>query len=210
MEKRQTYHHNDLKNELIEKGIELVNTEGLKSFSLRKVAVACGVSHAAPYSHFQSKEVLLNAMQNHITNEFSNMLKDTINACGDRPDILEHLGRAYVVFFMDKPHYFSFLHTQSNTRIDLSFNDDNSENYAPFVIFKGLVESLIAKADYPKARHKDTIIALWAFIHGITSLATMTNVYYDEDWESKITDFLRVFNCPLFEENQTEKVKGER
>lgn len=45
------------------KRIKLVNTEGLHSFSLRKVATACGVSHAAPYSHFQSKEELLDAMQ---------------------------------------------------------------------------------------------------------------------------------------------------
>ena len=45
------------------KRIKLVNTEGLHSFSLRKVAAACGVSHAAPYSHFQSKEELLDAMQ---------------------------------------------------------------------------------------------------------------------------------------------------
>ena len=208
MKKRQTYHHKDLKNELIEKGIELVNTEGLKSFSLRKAASVCGVSHAAPYSHFQSKEELLDAMQKHIENEFSNMLKSTINALADSPDILEHLGRAYVVFFMENPHYFSFLHTQSKTRIDLTFSEDNGGNYAPFVIFKGLVESLIAKTDYPKEKHKDTIIALWAFIHGITSLATMNNVYYDEDWEDKITDLLRVFNCPFFEESQTDEVKG--
>ena len=61
MPKKQ-YHHKDLRNALIEKGIEIVNSEGLYSFSLRKVAAACGVSHAAPYSHFQSKEELLEAM----------------------------------------------------------------------------------------------------------------------------------------------------
>lgn len=48
MPKKQ-YHHKDLRNALIEKGIEIVNSEGLHSFSLRKVAAACGVSHAAPY-----------------------------------------------------------------------------------------------------------------------------------------------------------------
>ena len=68
MPKKQ-YHHKDLRNALIEKGIEIVNSEGLHSFSLRKVAAACGVSHAAPYSHFQSKEELLDAMQQHITDK---------------------------------------------------------------------------------------------------------------------------------------------
>ena len=49
-QKRQTYHHKDLRNALIETGIQLVSTEGINAFSLRKVAAACGVSHAAPYS----------------------------------------------------------------------------------------------------------------------------------------------------------------
>ena len=57
VQQRQTYHHKDLRNALIETGIQLVSTEGVNAFSLRKVAAACGVSHAAPYSHFQNKEV---------------------------------------------------------------------------------------------------------------------------------------------------------
>ena len=47
-QQRQTYHHKDLRNALIETGIQIVNTEGVNAFSLRKVAAACGVSHAAP------------------------------------------------------------------------------------------------------------------------------------------------------------------
>lgn len=58
MEKKP-YHHKNLKNDLIEKGIELVNKNGINQLSLRKVAQACGVSHAAPYSHFSNKEELL-------------------------------------------------------------------------------------------------------------------------------------------------------
>ena len=61
-QQRQTYHHKDLRNALIETGIQLVSTEGVNAFSLRKVAAACGVSHAAPYSHFQNKEELLEAV----------------------------------------------------------------------------------------------------------------------------------------------------
>jgi len=136
------------------------------------------------------------------------MLKDTIASCGGRPDILERLGRAYVVFFMDNPHYFSFLHTQSKAKIDLSFREDGCENYAPFEIFKSLVKNLMDETGYPKERQKDTMIALWAFIHGIASLATMNNVFYDEDWESKISDLIRVFSCPFLEGDQNEVRKG--
>ena len=47
-QQRQTYHHKDLRNALIETGIQIVNTEGVNAFSLRKVAAACGVSAMLP------------------------------------------------------------------------------------------------------------------------------------------------------------------
>ena len=43
--KNSTYHHINLKNELIEKGIDLVNKYGVEQLSLRKVAQVCNVSH---------------------------------------------------------------------------------------------------------------------------------------------------------------------
>jgi len=198
MNKHQSYHHKDLKNDLIKKGIELVNTEGLKSFSLRKVAAACGVSHGAPYSHFRNKEELLSEIQIHITEEFSKILKGTIAKHNNQPEILEHLGKAYVMFFRENPHYFSFLYTQSSIKIDLTFSENDDSNYTPFEIYKDLAISLMEKANYPKDKQKDAVIALWSFIHGITSLATMKNVFYDENWETKIIDFMNVFNCSFF------------
>ena len=51
MEKsKKSYHHGNLREELIEKGIELINEEGEEKLSLRKVAKMCGVSNAAPYT----------------------------------------------------------------------------------------------------------------------------------------------------------------
>jgi len=198
-EKQQPYHHKDLKNALIQKGIELVNDEGLKTFSLRKVAAACGVSHAAPYSHFQNKEQLLSAMQNHITDEFSELLESAIAEYGKEPNALEYLGKAYVLFFMDNPHYFSFLFTQSNVQIDLSFNADSGDTYRPFEIYKETALALLEKSNYPQARRKDAIIAIWSFVHGLASVVTMKNVVYDEDWGDKITDIMRAFHYVFFD-----------
>ena len=49
--KQTTYHHKNLRNELIEKGIELVEEYGMR-FSLRKVAQACNVSHLCTIQSF--------------------------------------------------------------------------------------------------------------------------------------------------------------
>ena len=76
-----TYHHEDLKTELLEAGIKLVSEEGFQSFSLRKLALECKVSHQAPYSHFENKEKFLEEMQKYITERFSQELQKTSSSC---------------------------------------------------------------------------------------------------------------------------------
>ncbi len=194
---KQSYHHKDLKNALIESGIQLVNTEGIQSFSLRKAAAACGVSHAAPYSHFQSKEDLLDAMQRYITDKFSKLLEDTIQKNETPADLLKEMGLTYVSFFVENPAYFQFLYSKSNIKIDLSLSIPDEENYKPYIIYKNVVCTRLEQAHYPKEKQNDIILTIWAFIHGITSLATMTNVCYDQDWKQKVIDFMEIFTLPF-------------
>lgn len=193
MIKQQAYHHKDLRNALIEAGIELVSKEGINGFSLRKAAAACGVSHAAPYSHFHNKEELLEAMQLYITEKFSERLESSIQENHNSSEILKDMGVTYVTFFVENPTYFQFLYSQSNIKIDLSLSMPDNENYKPYIIYKNIVSRILIQAHYPKEKQNDAIITLWAFIHGITSLATMSNVSYDSDWKQKVLDFMEIF-----------------
>ena len=184
------YHREGLKNLLIEKGIEIVNTDGVQSFSLRKAAAACKVSHAAPYSHFRNKEELLNAMQLHITDRFSKTLETAIAENKKPAALLKKLGIAYVAFFIDNPAYFQFLYSKSDIKVDLTLSVPDEENYAPFILYKNSILSLLKQAKVPKKKQNDILITIWAFIHGLTALAAMKNVHYDKKWKEKITDFM--------------------
>ena len=184
------YHREGLKNLLIEKGIEIVNTDGVQSFSLRKAAAACKVSHAAPYSHFRNKEELLNAMQLHITDRFSKTLETAIAENKKPAELLKKLGIAYVSFFIDNPAYFQFLYSKSDIKVDLTLSVPDEENYAPFILYKNSILSLLKQAKVPKKKQNDILITIWAFIHGLTALAAMKNVHYDKNWKEKITDFM--------------------
>lgn len=188
----KTYHHKNLKNELIEKGIELVNEYGLSQLSLRKVAQACNVSHAAPYSHFKNKEELFAAMQLYITEQFAEALTEIILKYSKKPNFLTEFGKAYLSFFIENPQYFTFLFQQGNMRIDLDIDSDDEGNYKPFVIYKEQVLNLLEALDVPQNKKQDCIIALFAYIHGLTSLATMKNVYYGMDWKSKSEDLINI------------------
>lgn len=193
MSERDAYHHKDLKNALIEKGIEIVSTEGKEALSMRKLAAACGVSHAAPYAHFPGKEDLLAAMQVHITDLFALSLETTIAQNKDNEKILEALGQTYVMFFVTHPYYYNFLYTESGIMIDLTSDADAETNYKPFELYKETALEVMEKENVPEAQRKDQVIAMWALIHGIAGIATMKNVLLDEDWESKIVGLMRVF-----------------
>ncbi|QNL97608.1 TetR/AcrR family transcriptional regulator [Treponema sp. Marseille-Q4132] len=184
------YHREGLKNLLIEKGIEIVNTDGVQSFSLRKAAAACKVSHAAPYSHFHNKEELLNAMQLHITERFSKTLETAVTENKKPAALLKKLGIAYVSFFIDNPAYFQFLYSSSDIKVDLTLSIPDEKNYKPFILYKNSIVSLLRQTKVPKKKQNDILITIWAFIHGLTALAAMKNVHYDKNWKEKITDFM--------------------
>jgi AcrR family transcriptional regulator len=53
------YHHGDLGAALRESARAILEEQGLDALSLRSVARRAGVSHAAPYRHYASREALL-------------------------------------------------------------------------------------------------------------------------------------------------------
>jgi len=186
------YHHGNLRNSLIEAGIELINQEGAKQLSLRKVCALCGVSQTAPYSYFQSKEDLLEAMQEYVTEQLMGVVKNAIKSCPDQnePIVLVQIGKSYIMFFVNNPQYFPFLFSQTCTEINLSLDYDGTKSFPPFELFKTIVFRIFGKTGMPKEKMEDTIISLWATVHGLASIATMKNVHYNKDWETKIEDII--------------------
>ncbi|OEZ98328.1 TetR/AcrR family transcriptional regulator [Duganella sp. HH101] len=56
------YHHGNLRDSLLDAATLLLAQNGAQALTLREVAKAAGVSHAAPYHHFPSREHLLAAV----------------------------------------------------------------------------------------------------------------------------------------------------
>ena len=56
------YHHGDLRATLLASAEEMLREKGVAALSLRELARAAGVSHAAPSRHFKDKQALLDEM----------------------------------------------------------------------------------------------------------------------------------------------------
>ena len=182
-----SYHHGDLRTVMIEKGIEMINEQGANTLSLRKLAAACGVSHAAPYSHFANKEDLFSAISNHITDKFVTVLKKSLSGLDESPEGILSMGCAYVMFFVRNPQYFTFLFSRANIQIDFS---ENPSGYEPFNLYKSTMFRLFDKICYPKELQTKTIITTWAFVHGLASVAIMSGTGSVRQWEERVYDLL--------------------
>lgn len=185
------YHHGNLRNALIGAGLELINTEGGENLSLRKVALKCGVSNAAPYAHFNSKDEFIAAIQQHIMDLFTSTLEQTVEMYADTPNILLMLGTAYVKFFYKNPLYFDFLFSRKNIQINLSLDCAGEKEIPPLKILKQIATQTFRKIDMPESVMQNKIIAMWALVHGLSAIATMPNVEYDKDWETRIEEIIQ-------------------
>ena len=185
------YHHGNLRNALIGAGLELINTEGEENLSLRKVALKCGVSNAAPYAHFNSKDEFIAAIQQHIMDLFTSTLEQTVEMYADTPNILLMLGTAYVKFFYKNPLYFDFFFSLKNIQINLSLDCAGEKEIPPLKILKQIATQTFRKIDMPESVMQNKIIAMWALVHGLSAIATMPNVEYDKDWETRIEEIIQ-------------------
>jgi AcrR family transcriptional regulator len=184
--KIKPYHHGDLRTVMIEKGIEFIDENGAKNLSLRKIAAACGVSHAAPYSHFANKDKLLFAIEKHITDKFAAVLKESVKETGETPEGLFRMCCAYVLFFARNPEYFRFIFIHSNIEVG-----GDTDEYEPYDLFTDFLKKLFDNIDYPKELRQKTFYAQWAMIHGLAYLAVMSDAHEDiRDWEDKVADIL--------------------
>lgn len=107
MGEKNTYHHGDLRQALIDGAIALIAEQDVSSLSLREVARRVGVSHAAPYRHFQDKDALLAAVAEEGFTGLTEAMNRSIQQAPDDPlKRLEATGVAYVQFAIAHPSHY--------------------------------------------------------------------------------------------------------
>ena len=103
-QKPKTYHHGDLRNALIQAGLELLAEGGARELDLRKVARRAGVSHAAPYRHFADKQALIAAINEEGFRGLAERIQMALRTASDEPfEQLLGVALAYVYFAQENP-----------------------------------------------------------------------------------------------------------
>lgn len=164
------YHHGNLKNALIQAGVDILAGEGIGGLSLRKVAQFAGVSHSAPYAHFKDKQALIAAISSEGFRRLYKELESATQSFHDDPrQLFIESGRAYIRFATREPDIF---------KIMFSGIIEKEKEYPEFVeisqsTFKLLVNMvrICQEADILRPGPTELLaVAVWGQVHGIVSL----------------------------------------
>ncbi len=106
---KDKYHHGDLRKALIEASLSIIAREGAEALTLRSAARAAGVSHAAPYAHYEDKEDLIAAVKDDCFKELQQQLAEGLGE-KDAPLVrLESMARIYLAFAADHPAKYTIM-----------------------------------------------------------------------------------------------------
>ncbi len=106
----KSYHHGNLRAELLDNALEQLRVSGAEDLSLRALARAIGVSQTAPYRHFSDKSELLAAMATRGYRELLAALRRAGDAAGDCPQQqLMAFAHAYVDYAANNPQLFKLM-----------------------------------------------------------------------------------------------------
>ncbi|MBD3276563.1 MAG: TetR family transcriptional regulator [Candidatus Marinimicrobia bacterium] len=169
-ENKEAYHHGNLREALLDAGVELIAKEGLDGFSLRAVAREANVSHAAPYRHFEGKEDLIASIAETGFSKLAHEMQKVTRKHQDNPgEMLMESGRAYIQFGLNHRNH-----------LRIMFGDIGDElpefdhlREAAEQAFGGFVEIIALCQEHGIVKQgspAQIAMSAWSMVHGITIL----------------------------------------
>jgi AcrR family transcriptional regulator len=167
---RDSYHHGDLKAVILAETAGLVAERGADGISLRELARAAGVSHAAPAHHFTDRRGLFTALAAEGWRMLAAALTD---ARGEFIDA----AMAYVRFALDHPGHYAVMFDRALV------NPEDADLIASQDAAGAELARGVRTLDDPRARDDPQAAALaaWSLVHGFSLLWLNKSIDADAD-----------------------------
>jgi AcrR family transcriptional regulator len=98
-----------LRERVLRASQELIEEQGLAALSMREVARRAGVSHQAPYNHFEDREAILAALAEDGFNGLQERFREVLGEARKEPGavaMVKAMCRAYIEFAVARPAHF--------------------------------------------------------------------------------------------------------
>lgn len=166
------YHHGNLRQSLLDCGLQLLREQGIARLSLRQLAERCAVSRSAPYHHFTDKQALLAALAaqgfSSMREQLSTYVQDGIPS--DEALLLACLD--YLDFALQQPALYELMFGSLLWRD----SDPTRPDTARFQrlgkdCFRQYVQLFAQRPGASAAHSLRQAQLLWASLHGLAKLA---------------------------------------
>jgi AcrR family transcriptional regulator len=169
MRRRKPYHHGNLREALLEAAIRLIAEVGPTAFTLREVARRAGVSHNAPYRHFQDRDDLIAAVAAQGYRELTQAMVESAARKSDAVERLKYAGLGYVTFALRRPEHFTVMFDAPISK--RKHPDSVAAAEQAFATLLGFVKSAQAAGRLPSVDLRQMAMLAWTMVHGIAKLA---------------------------------------
>jgi AcrR family transcriptional regulator len=172
-ERRQPYHHGNLRPVLIDTAVELARTTGPDGVVLREVARRAGVSHNAAYRHFDDRAALLAEVSGCAMADLEEAMQTRIDAVtltdptARATERLRETGRAYVDFALREPGLFAVAFTAPEGPVG---HRDPQTLTGPYAVLNAVLDELVDCGAITPERRLGADVACWAMVHGFSDL----------------------------------------
>lgn len=177
-ERRDTYHHGNLREALIAAGMRLAQVGGPEAVVLREVNRDAGVSHSAAYRHFPDRDSLLWAVCERSMSELARRMEKRMAELPLRRDpkrhaweALEATGQAYIEFALAEPGWFRTAFGVPQELPPIAPGEGCGDSgLDPYQLLAGCLDELVATGALPPDRRRGAEIGPWAAVHGLATL----------------------------------------
>lgn len=159
----------DLREACVAEALAIIGEVGVEGLSIREVARRLGVSHQAPYKHFESSDHLLAEIVRRTYAQFSQHLEDRPRHPSPADD-MRTLGEAYFRFAMEHPlHYRLMFGTPLPD--PAAHPEMMHEARRAFLILQEQIGRLHGRAaGEPLAADSRDALFVWATVHGLATI----------------------------------------
>lgn len=167
---RITYHHGNLRDELVRCGKEILQSEGISSLTLRSITRAAGVSHGAPRNEFADMNGLLAAIA---TSGFEDLIAARQAALqkvkGGADDRLRSVLATYITFARDQPGLFALMYGHHILE-RASYPELNDVSERSYELLQAKVYDYLVSSGFPAACTDELVQCTWSAVHGVSML----------------------------------------
>ncbi|MCM5511074.1 TetR/AcrR family transcriptional regulator [Vibrio sp. SCSIO 43169] len=166
--KKNNYHHGNLREAVLEAAHKLLELEGIKSITFRRIAKEVGVSQNAPYSHFKDKTALLEALAVDGFHGLLDSMRENSVSLSTPSDYLQAIGKGYVTYALSNPALFKLMFDmQSATSESGMLQTVSSQS---FQILRDAVSNVQVSNKQDRADELIASISAWALVQGLSVL----------------------------------------